>query len=190
MPSAIVSIMLTPPRRIGRFKTLYLDATPRNGRCVTTISPFGRRTAVATAAGERIMTPSRTAWPPTLYGGMTMSGLGSTAGPFRVFCSGLAGDARRDLLVLAAELLDAARRVHQLLLAGVVRMAVGADFDVDLWLRRSSFDDVAADADDLGVRITRVDSGLHCASTPRRSTVTVGRRHGARPSWARTRNSL
>jgi hypothetical protein len=35
---------------------------------LTTISPLGRRTAIASEWGERIITPSKIAWPPTLIG--------------------------------------------------------------------------------------------------------------------------
>src|ERR1700741_510872 len=64
--------------------------------------------------------------------------------------------------VLPAEALDAARRVHQLLLAGEERMAVRTDFDVQRLLHGGArLDHVPADADDLGVEVGGVDALLH-----------------------------
>ena len=53
------------PRTIGTFGNRRREMTRRKGRRFTTIPPPGGRTAVATAVGQRIMTPSSTAWPPT-----------------------------------------------------------------------------------------------------------------------------
>src|SRR4051794_7108580 len=61
----------------------------------------------------------------------------------------------------AAEALDATARVHQLLTAGVERMAVRADLDVDLPLGRSRRELVPAGAADVSLYVLRMDFGLH-----------------------------
>ena len=49
---------------IGSRKTQWRDMTERIGRLTSAISPSGLRTASAQFDGLRIITPSRTAWPP------------------------------------------------------------------------------------------------------------------------------
>ena len=51
--------------------------------------------------------------------------------------------------------------IHQLLLAGVEGMALGANFDVDLGLGGTSLDDVAACAGDGAVNVVRMDTLFH-----------------------------
>src|SRR4051794_23739974 len=62
----------------------------------------------------------------------------------------------------AAEALDAAAGVHQLLPARVERVAVGADLDVDLCLRGASRELVPARAAHVSLYVVGVDLGLHC----------------------------
>src|SRR5262245_17468633 len=117
------------------------------------------------------MTPSSTAWPPTLkagtIGGGAIDDEDSTTMTFppqaarRANLSARAGLRLGRLLVLAAEFLDATRGVDELLLTREVRVAIGTDLDVNLVHDRARLDDVATDADDAGVDVARVDSGPH-----------------------------
>src|SRR4051795_479879 len=61
----------------------------------------------------------------------------------------------------AAEALDAAAGIHQLLLARVERVAVGADLDVNLCLRRTSRELVPARAAHVSFYVFGVEIGLH-----------------------------
>src|SRR4051794_31579203 len=126
------------------------------------ISPSGLRTATAQLPGPRIMTPSRTACPP--IGELIAGAPGSAAA-----CA--AG-----LLEAALEPLDAAAGVHQLLLARVERVALGADVDVEVGLRRTRVEVVAARAvhvrdDVLGVNVrfhrpTRIAAAVSLETLP------------------------
>ena len=66
-------------------------------------------------------------------------------------------------VVLVAEFLDAARGVHDLLGAGVERMALGADFDVQFRFAHggAGVELVAAAARHCDLFVFRVDSGFH-----------------------------
>ena len=61
----------------------------------------------------------------------------------------------------ALEALDAATGIDQLLLAGVERMALAANFNMDLRLGVTGVDHVAAGASDGAVHIVRMDALLH-----------------------------
>src|SRR3954452_2644845 len=61
----------------------------------------------------------------------------------------------------ALEALDATARVDQLLAAGVERVAVRADLDVDLRLRRARRELVAARAAHVSLDVLGMDCGLH-----------------------------
>ena len=65
---------------------------------------------------------------------------------------------------LLVELGNAAAGIDQLLLASVERMALGANFDVDLRLGGTSLDDVTASAGDGAVNVIRMDTLLHSFS--------------------------
>src|SRR5207344_1206359 len=87
--------------------------------------------------GPRIMTPSRTAWPPIAC---AMGG-----------SEGLGGGARAalravGLLEPALEALDPAARVNELLLPGVEGVTLRADLDVQLGRGRTRNERVAARA--------------------------------------------
>src|SRR5207253_5224834 len=69
--------------------------------------------------------------------------------------------ARAGLLEPALEALDPATRVHQLLLAGVERVASGADLDVDLGFRRAGLEGAPAGADDVREDVLGMDLRLH-----------------------------
>src|SRR5207249_2607906 len=67
------------------------------------------------------------------------------------------------LRVLLAEPLHAAGRVHQLLLAGEVGVALGADFDVDDRRGRPRHEGITAGALHGGALIVRMNPGPHCS---------------------------
>src|SRR3954451_11360298 len=116
-PIASDSPSATTPRTTGSRKNQCRRIGESMPWLCSAMSPSGLRTATAHTDGPRIITPSRTACPP--YCAIRVRS------PARL--------ARRaGLLEPALEALDAAARVHQLLLAGVERMACRADLDVDL----------------------------------------------------------
>ena len=59
------STSATTPRITGQRKARWRLAHETSGNDVTSISPSGLRTATAHVETPRIITPSRTAWPPT-----------------------------------------------------------------------------------------------------------------------------
>ena len=61
----------------------------------------------------------------------------------------------------ALEALDAPAGVHELLLPGVERVALGADLDVQLGLGRARIELVPARAAHVGEGVLGVDTGLH-----------------------------
>ena len=63
--------------------------------------------------------------------------------------------------ILAVELIDTSASLCCLLLASVERMALRANFDVDLGLGGTSLDDVAASAGDGAVNVVRMDTLFH-----------------------------
>lgn len=72
---------------------------------------------------------------------------------------------RKNHKLLAAkalvEALNASAGVNQLLLARVERVALGANFDVDLRLGRAGLDHIAARTGDGAVNVVRVDALFH-----------------------------
>lgn len=68
--------------------------------------------------------------------------------------------------VFLTETLDPASGVDDTLLAGIERMAGGADFNVDAGLanRGARLEAVAAAADDIDFGVVRMDFGFHCGS--------------------------
>src|ERR1022692_115870 len=73
---------------------------------------------------------------------------------------GLLGGAA--FLVLLLKSFDASRGVHQLLLACVEGMAVGADFHADVALvRGAGLECVATSADDVELVVSGMNTGLH-----------------------------
>src|SRR6266516_1290341 len=110
------------------------------GRQTWAIPPSGLRTATAQLEGLRIITPSRTACPP-IAANSVLAGAG--------------------LLEAALEALDAAAGVDELLLARVEGMAVRADLDMQLGLRRSGLELVPAGAVNGCQDVFGVDAGFH-----------------------------
>src|SRR2546421_10727298 len=100
----------------------------------------------------RIITPSSTAWPPTGASRVATSSDSAPPAP-----TAFSGELRAGGRACAAptlgdsplEALDPAAGVDQLLLAGVERMAGGADFDVDFRLGRPRRELVPAGAADV-----------------------------------------
>src|SRR3954468_23596126 len=131
------------PRITGSRKTLCRCISDSIGRETCSIEPHGVRTATAQCCGPRIMTPSRTAWPPMAE------------------ATGLALARAAGLLEAALEALDASTGIHQLLLARVERVAVRADLQVELGLGRARLEGVPAGAGHLREHVVRVDLGLH-----------------------------
>jgi hypothetical protein len=66
--------------------------------------------------------------------------------------------------VLLVELINTAAGVDQFLLAGIERMALGADLNGDVLLGGAGLDDRAASASDGGLLVIRMNSFLHCFS--------------------------
>src|SRR5436190_8156433 len=94
-PSAIT------PRTTGSRQTRRFAIGEAISLTTCAIAPSGLRTATAQLDGERIITPSRTAWPPIAA----------------LMLLGGGGAALLRPLELPLEALDPAARVHQLLLA-------------------------------------------------------------------------
>ena len=135
------------PRMTGSRKTRCRAIGELIDRLTSAMSPFGLRTATAQFEGPRIITPSSTACPP-IEAAMGEAGLHARRGA--------AG-----ALEPALEALDAAAGVHQLLLARVERVAVRADLDVELGLRRARLERVPAGARDGREDVLGMDAGLH-----------------------------
>src|SRR5581483_8803888 len=112
------------------------------------MSPAGVRTATAQLPGPRIITPSRTAWPPTFAMGLPLARLTRFV----------------RALQPALEPLDPSARVHELLLARVERMALRADLDVEIRLRRARLERVPARARHGREHVLGMDAGLHQAA--------------------------
>src|SRR3954452_24317969 len=155
------STRATMPRITGMRPTRWRLAHETSGSEVPSPSPSGFRTATAHVETPRIMTPSSTAWPPT----------GASRLATRV-PSGSRSDssaaAMRSLLVdflplaaAALEAVDPSAGVHELLAARVEGMAVRADLDVDLALRRAGRELVPAGAADVRLDVLGMDFGLH-----------------------------
>src|SRR5713226_9134799 len=66
MPRPIDCNKTAPPRSTGSFKIGALSLHFGSAAAVLTIVPSALRTAIAYALGVRIITPSITAWPPTI----------------------------------------------------------------------------------------------------------------------------
>ena len=120
------------------------------GHETSAISPSGLRTATAQLRGPRIMTPSRTAWPPIACAMVSEVDARATSA---------AG-----LLEAALEALDPAARVHELLLTRVEGVALRADLDVQLGRGRTRRERVAARAVNGREDVLGMDLGLHLES--------------------------
>src|SRR5215210_4700320 len=129
---------------IGILSQRCSSSADETGRFTSAIWPFGFRTATDQAVGLRIMTPSRTAWPP----------IGALMASVPRVTLGASG-----LFEPALEALDAAARIHELLLARVEGVALRADLDVQLRLRGACLELVATGAangrdDVLGMNVS------------------------------------
>src|SRR5437588_3316485 len=168
-PIASDSPSAMTPRMTGSRKMRWRAMAESIGRVTCAIEPAGVRTATAQFPGLRIMTPSRTAWPPTVI-------------RLRLLAAG----ALRALGALepALEALDPSTGVHELLLARIEGVALGADLDVQLGLGRMDLERVPAGARHRGEHVIGMDTGLHrspriaaarsATTLPPETTATVG----------------
>ena len=67
MPSLMASTKATTPRTMGSPKKVPFFALLAKGRYSRAMLPSGSRTAMAMPVGDFIITPSMTAWPPTVH---------------------------------------------------------------------------------------------------------------------------
>lgn len=111
---------------------------------------LGFRTATAIKCGERIITPSITAWPPMLVNCVR----GFTIEEYRT-------RNRLLLLIFVQETLNATFCIDQLMLAGKERMTAGADFHLDIFFGGPRLNDIAACASHGGFYINWVNSLFH-----------------------------
>src|SRR6187431_3288976 len=135
-------------------------------RTTSVMSPSGVRTATAQLDGLRIITPSRTAWPPyVIFTSASRRGTRGrsrlTRGLSRSSPLPLAAARAAGLLEPALEALHPAARVDELLLARVERMARRADLHVQLRLRGPGPELVAAGARHVREDVFGMDAGLH-----------------------------
>src|SRR4051794_40007786 len=155
----------TTPRTSGSLASLRARFQATMGNDWTAISPSGVREATAHVETPRIITPSNTAWPPTAasrWTGRLRSGLLTTpTSAARPSASVAASAAAGALRGAALEALDAAAGVHELLLARVEGMAVGADLDVHVALGRAGDELVPARTANRRLDVLRMDFGLH-----------------------------
>src|SRR4051794_32164209 len=114
---------------IGSRKTRWRAIAEWIGFETWAMSPEGVRTATAQFPGPRIITPSRTACPPPVDPISRLAGA----------CGALGALGPLEPLL---EALEAAAGVDELLLARVERVAVRADLDVQLGLRRTGLERV------------------------------------------------
>src|SRR5437588_12275951 len=168
-PIASDSPSAMTPRMTGSRKMRWRAMAESIGRVTCAIEPAGVRTATAQFPGLRIMTPSRTAWPPTVI-------------RLRLLAAG----ALRALGALepALEALDPSTGVHELLLARIEGVALGADLDVQLRLGRMDLERVPARARHRREHVIGMDTGLHrlprlaaaslATTLPPETTATVG----------------
>src|SRR5438477_2396058 len=165
-PMASDSPSATTPRRMGSRSQRWRAIAESIDRVTCAIEPAGVRTATAQFPGLRIMTPSRTACPPTVIVGLprALRALGA--------------------LESALEALDPSAGVHELLLARVEGVALGADLDVQLRLGRVDLERVPAGARHRREHVIGMDTGLHrvpriaaaslATTFPPETTATVG----------------
>src|SRR5215211_7743494 len=141
IPSHRVSPRERAPLIMGRRNSLLRRVMERNRSARRSTSPEGARTAIPQKFGERIKTPSMMACPPTLI----------------VFLLPvLAG------LAAVLEALHPTAGVHYTLLAGVERVALGAEVHRDrVPRRRACLELVAAHAAHQRIRVFGMYTSLH-----------------------------
>src|SRR4051794_15607132 len=170
------SARLTTPRTSG---TLDQRSAQRGASwSSTSMAPSGVRTATAQAVSPRIITPSTTACPPMYRGwsAMRRSRVSRSALLLGLLALGVA----------ALEALDATTRVHQLLLAGVEGVALGAELHAQLGHGRAGHEFVPAGAVHSALDVSGVGFGLHDQSSLR-SPVNNGPTRPAIPAGRRAR---
>src|SRR3954451_5127772 len=170
MPSALKpmprdSNSATTPRTIGSRSARCFCRAEVSGNDWTSTGPnvpsgtssgAGLRTATAHVETPRIITPSRTAWPPTGASRWATSSPSRTAVSLMLRVLALRGFGGA-----ALEPVHPATGVDQLLATGVEGVAVRADLYVDLRLRRPRRELVAAGAAHVRLDVFGMDLGLH-----------------------------
>src|SRR5579864_1753094 len=142
-PIASDSPSAMTPRTTGTRRYQWRAMAESIERVTCAIEPAGVRTATAQFPGLRIMTPSRTACPPTFITALARA-LGALGA-----------------LEPALEALDPSAGVHELLLARVEGVALGADLDVQLRLGRMDLERVPAGTGHRREHVIGMDTGLH-----------------------------
>src|SRR5579864_7893447 len=165
-PIASDSPSAMTPRTTGTRRYQWRAIAESIERVTCAIVPAGVRTATAQFPGLRIMTPSRTACPPTFISELARA-LGALGA-----------------LEPALEALDPSAGVHELLLARIEGVALGADLDVQLRLGRVDLERVPAGTGHRREHVIGMDTGLHrppriaaaCSGTafPPETMTTVG----------------
>src|SRR5829696_4519628 len=148
------SARATTPRITGRRQTRLRFAQETIGSLVMSMRPSGVRHATAQIETPRIITPSRTAWPPT---GASPTATGRPSG-IRSDC---APPGRALFDCGSGSGLNAAACVNQLLLARIEGVALRADLHVKLGLRGARVEVVPARAVDVREDVFGMDIGLH-----------------------------
>ncbi len=129
-PIASDSASAITPRMTGSRYARRRRSHETSGNEWTSVAPSGLRTATDHVETPRIMTPSRTAWPPI---GASREAVSEPPSPIERLS---AGAGRTPTLGGAAlEALYATAGVNELLSARIERMTRRADLDVDLGLR-------------------------------------------------------
>src|SRR6202140_621090 len=130
----------------------------------TWISPSGLRTATAEVVRPRIMTPSRTAWPPKKNVSWLTAPLILVPAQRRWPQRAQRGSGLSLPLLALLEPVDAALRIDHSLLAAEEGMAHRTDLGLELFLSRAGGELVAAQADDHGIVVVgRMDGGFRGA---------------------------
>src|SRR5919108_5659714 len=144
-PMASDSPRATTPRTTGSRSSRCFAIADSIGRCTWAMAPFGFRTATDQFEAPRIITPSRAACPPIVW----------------LMARSLSAPRAAGLLEPPLEALDAAAGIEKLLLARIERVAVRADLDVQLGLRRTGLERVPAGAGDGRQDVLGMDASLH-----------------------------
>src|SRR5947209_7935504 len=164
-PRASDSASATTPRTIGRRQTRCRRTHGSSGNRCSSIRPSpcsaGLRTATAQVRNPRIITPSRTAWPPRGASHEAVRGSRPPATPGAYLGSAAGARSAPSPGRPALEALHASARVDELLAAGVEGVAGRADLDVDLGLGRAGRELIAARAAHVCFDVFGMDVSFH-----------------------------
>src|SRR5438132_5492054 len=160
MPRPSASQSMVIPRTSGIFWMTPPYRCFGNDSEVTTMDLSGARTATDMNVRPRIMTPSRTAWPPYEIFGVRRVGVwpGCSTGAEALIRSYLL---LFRVLQAALEALDLARRIDEALLTGKERVTCGTHVDMQVLLGRARLPRVAATTRNCGQFVFGMDARLH-----------------------------